>query len=214
MNYPATRSNYDGLSNWYDWFTSSEKPFTEAGLHLLDIQSNERVLEIGCGTGNALEKMAIPGSQVVGLDLSSGMLVRARHVVARFRSKTKKWSGVLPVALCQGNAVHLPFSSNSYSAVFLCFTLELFPETEIQQVLAECCRILRWDGRIGVVSLAKENACAVRVYEWFHSQWPQVVDCRPIDIQAWLNNAGLKVQKARRMVMWGLPVDITIGGNV
>jgi ubiquinone/menaquinone biosynthesis C-methylase UbiE len=206
MNHTAAQANYDKLSRWYDLFSGSEKRFTEAGLRMLDIKPGERVLEIGCGTGHALTRLSATDGRVVGLDLSAGMLARARRTGSRSRGPRAEF--------CQGDTVRLPFKSNSFNAVFLSFTLELFPETEIPLVLAECRRVLRWDGRLGVVSLAKENTRMVRLYEWFHARWPQVVDCRPIYVHAALIKAGFEVQEARRMTMWGLPVETIVAAKI
>lgn len=199
MSHASIQANYDRLSRWYDLFAGSEKRFAEAGLRLMDTQPGQRVLEVGCGTGQALVWLARRGVAATGLDLSAGMLERARRAVVR--------SGT-PAVLCQGDALRLPFKSNSFHAVFLSFTLELFPEAEIPLVLAECGRVLRWDGHLGVVALAREKTAAVRLYDWVHARWPQVVDCRPIYVHAALIRAGFEVREARRMRMWGLPVEI------
>jgi ubiquinone/menaquinone biosynthesis C-methylase UbiE len=204
MNHTSAQTNYDHLSRWYDLFAGSEKRFTQAGLRLLDPKPGEGVLEIGCGTGHGLAWLAKAGAAVNGLDLSAGMLARARRAVKRSGASAD---------LCQGDAVRLPFKSNSFNAVFLSFTLELFPEDEIPLVLAECRRLLRWDGRLGVVSLAKEKASMVRLYEWFHARWPQVVDCRPIFAHTLLIKAGFEVREAQRVVMWGLPVEIIMASK-
>jgi demethylmenaquinone methyltransferase/2-methoxy-6-polyprenyl-1,4-benzoquinol methylase len=203
MNHSVTQANYDRLSRWYDLFTGSEKKLTEAGLRLLDPGPGQRVLEIGCGTGHALTWLAKSGVKVTGLDLSAGMLARTRRAVSGSEEQR--------VDLCQGDALRLPFKSNSFNAVFLSFTLELFPDTEIPLVLNECRRALRWDGRLGTVALAKEKTRMVRVYKWFHAHWPQVVDCRPIHVHAALIRAGFEIHEARRMVIWGLPVEIVVG---
>ncbi|MBI4732661.1 MAG: methyltransferase domain-containing protein [Chloroflexi bacterium] len=203
----TTRANYDRLSRWYDWFAGSEKHYAETGLRLLDLKPGAHVLEIGCGTGHALRWLSDAGARAVGLDLSAGMLARARQAVSRRRrehaEQLEEW-----VELCQGDALHLPFKSSSINAVFLSFTLELFPESDIPLLLAECRRVLRWDGRLGVVALAKENTRMAQLYEWFHARWPQVVDCRPIYVHAVLIRAGFEIREARRMVLWGLPVEV------
>jgi ubiquinone/menaquinone biosynthesis C-methylase UbiE len=198
----TARQNYDRLSRWYDWFAGSEKRFTEAGLHLLDILPGERVLEIGPGTGHALVRLAESRAQVCGLDLSAGMLNRARRAVTRSGEQ---------VEFCQGDALMLPFPAGSFHSIFLSFTLELFDESQIPIVLSECRRVLRQDGRIGVVALSKENTGAVRLYDWFHHRWPQVVDCCPIRVHTALIASGFEIRKMRRMVMWGLPVEIDAG---
>ena len=200
MRNQVVRRNYDRLSRWYDWFAGSEKRFTWAGLHLLDPRSGERILEIGSGTGHALVHLAHAGGRVTGLDLSAGMLYRARNKVSR--------AGVGQVGFCQGDALALPFPSRTFHSIFLSFTLELFDDPDIALVLDECYRVLKPIGHLGVVALAREKQLSVRLYEWFHQRWPQVVDCRPIHVHRSLIHSGFEIQEAQRMTMWGLPVEI------
>jgi ubiquinone/menaquinone biosynthesis C-methylase UbiE len=202
MNFhEPVRANYDRLSRWYDLFSGSEKSVSEAGLRMFDPKPGARILEIGCGTGHALCWLSNAGWRVTGIDLSSGMLSKARMTTNRAN---------LQIDLCQGDALGLPFVESSYNAIFISFTLELFPDEEISGVLSECHRLLRQDGQLGVVSMARENNFAVRLYDWFHVNWPRVIDCRPIYLRAALDRAGYNVQKEQRISMWGLPVDIMI----
>jgi len=74
----AARQAYDRLSHVYDVLAgSSELQFILQGLDMLEVKPGETVLEIGCGTGNALVKivkMVGDLGTVHGLDLSPGML--------------------------------------------------------------------------------------------------------------------------------------------
>lgn len=198
------RVSYDRLSRWYDWFAGDEWKFTLAGLQRLGPQKGARVLEIGPGTGRALAWLARtigPGGCVVGLDLSAGMLERARRRLAR--------SAPLQLTeLCQGDALHLPFPASSFDHVFLSFTLELFDNPEIQPLLVECIRVLRPVGSLGVVALSRDYTLAVRLYEWCHAHWPALIDCRPIHARASLEQAGFGIDAFQRLRMWGLPVEI------
>jgi len=205
MNHAATQHNYDKMSRYYNLFSGSEKRFTEAGLLLLNIKPTDRILEIGCGTGHALRRFSSAGRSVIGMDLSAGMLAQARRAGSK--------SGILSASLCQGDAIRFPFKANAFNIIFLSFTLELFSENEIPLVLAECRRALRWDGRLGVVALAKENSRTVRLYEWFHARWPRAIDCRPIHLHDNLIKAGYAIREAQRMVMWGLPVEIIVANR-
>jgi ubiquinone/menaquinone biosynthesis C-methylase UbiE len=193
------RENYNTLARWYDLLAGSEKRFTVTGMHLLDVQPDEVVLEIGCGTGHALVGFAKRGGQVFGVDISEKMLKAAQRKTQGMR-----------VDLCQADGMSAPFPAASFDAVFLSFTLELFDTPEIPRVLAECRRLIKEDGRIGVVALAKQEGLAVRIYEWFHRQMPNFVDCRPIHLQTVLEEAGFHIQKSKLKTMWGLPVEIMV----
>ena len=197
------RESYNTMSGWYDLFTGSEKRFTDIGLQMLDVQPNESVLEIGCGTGHALVEFANRGAQVAALDISEGMINVARK---RIQNKVQKRS----VGLFQGDGLSIPLPGNQFDAVFLSFTLELFDTPDIPIVLDDCRRVLKSDGRIGVVSLAKQETSAVRIYEWFHRQIPNFVDCRPILVSHLLEAARFDIQSSVFKTMWGLPVEIVI----
>lgn len=197
------RTNYNAMSRWYDLFTSSEKRFTDIGLQMLDVKPNEYVLEIGCGTGHALVELANRGAQVIAVDISEGMINAARK---RIQNKVQRRS----VEFCQADGLSVPLPDEQFDAVFLSFTLELFDTPEIPIVLSECHRVLKYQGRIGVVSLAKKETLAVRIYEWFHRQMPDLVDCRPIFARSSLETARFSVQDSLVKTMWGLPVEIVV----
>jgi demethylmenaquinone methyltransferase/2-methoxy-6-polyprenyl-1,4-benzoquinol methylase len=201
-----TRQNYDRLSRWYDLFAGSEVKFTETGLQLLGVKTGERVLEIGFGTGHTLMRLAKRSGEsglTAGVELSPGMIAMAEK---RLQAQGPECSA----RIIQGDGARLPFVSRSFDAVFLAFTLELFAESEIPVLLEECHRVLKSDGRLGVVSLAKRDTLACRLYEWGHERWPNVLDCRPIDVRKCLEVGGFRVQAAKVKSMWGLPVEIVL----
>jgi ubiquinone/menaquinone biosynthesis C-methylase UbiE len=204
------RASYDRLSRWYDLLAArSEREAREAGLRLLDVQEGERVLEVGFGTGQGLVSLARsagrPG-RVLGVDLSPGMVRRADERVRRAGLADR-------VALLQGDATRLPFRSGSFDAAFSAFTLEQFDTPEIPIVLSECRRILRLGGRLAVVSLAKRSCVMTRIYELAHRLFPVSVDCRPIYVQTAMEEAGFHTQAATEVSMWGMPVEIVVGGK-
>ena len=193
------RESYNSMSRWYDLFTSSEKKFTDIGLGMLDVQPNESVLEIGCGTGHALIEFAKKGTKVVAIDLSEKMLK-----IARGKIKNKN------VELCQADGLFIPFSNQQFDCVFISFTLELFDTPEILKVLHEIRRVLNDNGKLGIIALAKQDTSAVRIYEWFHRRMPNIVDCRPIYLQPVVKEARFEIQESTIKTMWGLPVEVVI----
>jgi len=203
------RANYNRLSRWYDWIASSEARYRQLGVQALNVQSGDRVLEIGFGTGTCLLDFAqrvSPEGFVCGIDLSDGMVAVAENRLSA--------AGVAGrVGLTLGDAVQTPFQDECFDAIFMSFTLELFDNPEIPQVLRQCRRILRPGGRLVVVSLVKTEApnFAERAYEWAHAKMPVSVDCRPIMAQTALREADFEIDKVISEKMWGLPVEIVVG---
>jgi ubiquinone/menaquinone biosynthesis C-methylase UbiE len=205
----AARQAYNRLSGVYDLLAgSSETPLTKLGVEMLAVSPGERVLEIGCGTGEALAifaRLVGEAGRVFGIDLSRGMINQAR-----LRLEKKGLAG--RVRLAEGDGTYLPYCDNSMDVIFLSFTLELFDTPEIPNVLAESKRVLRPDGRLGVVNLLNPEHpnWIVRLYEWFHSHLPAYVDCRPINSGELIRTAGFSIEKTLTKSMWGLPVQSVV----
>jgi demethylmenaquinone methyltransferase/2-methoxy-6-polyprenyl-1,4-benzoquinol methylase len=200
---------YDRLSRWYDLLIEpGEQKFRDAGLQKLQAAAGEKILEIGCGPGGCLRALAQSVSnsgQVYGLDISVGMLNISQHKLSRAGLSDK-------VALTCGDAVQLPFAANSFEAILMSFTLELFNTSEMAVVLRGCQRVLRREGRICVIALSRQGkaSLAIRLYEWARQKFPKYVDCRPIFGQKTLAEAGFQTLDVTEMSMWGLPVEIVL----
>jgi demethylmenaquinone methyltransferase/2-methoxy-6-polyprenyl-1,4-benzoquinol methylase len=208
----AARDFYSRISGFYDLFAASgERRFTTAGLHKLAVKNGQCILEIGFGTGQALVTLARAvgdSGHVCGLDISEGM-----HRVARRKVQAAGISNRVELTL--GDAASLPYPDATFDAVFTSFTLELFDTPCIPEVLAECRRILKRQGRICVVSLSRDNelGLAGRLYERLHSRYPTYLDCRPIPLLTILEQEGFYILDAEQHVMWGLPVVIALAEN-
>jgi len=119
--------------------------------------------------------------------------------------------GIAP-KLAKGSSERIPFPDNSFDAILMAFTLELFDTPEIPQVIKETIRVLKPGGRIAVVSLSKEGkaSTAMRLYEWAHRKWPRYADCRPIYVERSIADCGYVVASRRRSRMAGLPLDTVL----
>jgi ubiquinone/menaquinone biosynthesis C-methylase UbiE len=94
------------------------------------------VLDLGCGTGRLLNRLALnfPYLRGIGLDLSPEMLRQAR--------KTNKYRQ--RIIFKQGNSHQLPFANNQFDAVFNTISFLHYPNPE--QVFQEIKRVLKQGG--------------------------------------------------------------------
>ena len=124
---------YDRIAPLYEWAWAAIpawQRYTEAVLPFLP--PSGRVLEVGPGPGLLLEQLVARHPLVIGLDLSRGMLTKARY---RLRCAGQ------PAYLVRGNALHLPFPTGSLDGVATTFTLSAIPAG--QQAVDEIARVLR-----------------------------------------------------------------------
>jgi ubiquinone/menaquinone biosynthesis C-methylase UbiE len=95
---------YDRLSSLiplFDWLFFQPPGFRAKAADRLDLRPGEHVLEIGCGTGRNLpflSKAVGPHGRVYGVDLSPGMLAKARALCDRNHLRNVK--------LTEGDAAH------------------------------------------------------------------------------------------------------------
>jgi len=100
-----TRQRYNRTSLLYDWMDRMIKPDLRAKVLR---QAYGRVLEVGVGTGKNLAYYSPRCSEVVGIDLSPGMLAKARRRVNEAK---------VPVTLYEMDAQHLEFFDASFDTV-------------------------------------------------------------------------------------------------
>lgn len=201
---------YSRMSRTYDLFAgTSEAKYRDMALKRLNIKAGEVVLEIGFGTGHSLKQMAEQAGEsgkIYGIDISSGMLKVAEK-------RLKKTDLLNRVELTCGDAVGLPYQDDIFDAVFVSFTLELFDTPEIPIVLNEIRRVLKSDGRLGIVSMSKENGKSwiSNLYEWAHRKFPKYADCRPIYVEQSIKDVSFGILHREIKKLFGLPVEIVIG---
>jgi demethylmenaquinone methyltransferase/2-methoxy-6-polyprenyl-1,4-benzoquinol methylase len=208
-----TRSFYDRVSKVYDLLADGgEHRARERGLEVLAAAPGERVLELGFGTGHALVALAEAvgaRGRVIGIDISEGMLSVATNRLADVGLADRvdlRCQEVPPIEL----------DSGSVDAVFLSFTLELFPLERIPEVLSEVSRVLTPEGRIGVVAMAtvaedESESMLEKSYKWMHQHFPHIVDCQPIAAERHLREAGFMLEYEERISLFTMPVAVLVG---
>ncbi|MBO0838802.1 MAG: methyltransferase domain-containing protein, partial [Actinobacteria bacterium] len=74
------RARYDAFADWYvSWVGERPGPICDPACDLLPADlAGERWLDVACGAGRASRELARRGASVIGVDISSELLARAR----------------------------------------------------------------------------------------------------------------------------------------
>ena len=149
-----------------------------------------RVLEVACGRGGFLRRLAQTGALATGCDFSFSALKIAREKLAR--------PGGLPLAyVAQGDAQNLPFADNSFDVVVSCETIEHVPL--VQKAVLELYRITKPGGGLFLTTPNYFNFMGL--YEIYAAlRHPKRTDDQPFDrrqwfpqVKKWIRQAGWKI---------------------
>jgi len=115
----------------------SHAPRASQALEQLPVRPGDRAIDLGCGEGWASRRLAVrtgPEGEVVGLDGSGAMLVRARATPTSAR-------------YLLGDLLALPFDDGRFDHAF---SMEALYYVDIDAALAEVARVLRPGGHLAV----------------------------------------------------------------
>ncbi|WP_209122444.1 class I SAM-dependent methyltransferase [Alkalihalobacillus sp. BA299] len=105
--------------------------------------TGKRVLDVGCGTGRLLLRGVDEARQVVGIDLSEGMVQAATEL---FAEKGKSDQSSFQV----GDAYNLPYAQNEFDLALSTCVLFLLPEPE--KGMKEILRVVKDGGMIAMLN--------------------------------------------------------------
>ncbi|HEX2072091.1 MAG TPA: ubiquinone/menaquinone biosynthesis methyltransferase [Thermoleophilaceae bacterium] len=152
---------FDRVARFYDLLNS----VMTAGLHhawraraadIAAVGPGDRVVDVAAGTGDLtieLNSRVSPGGEVVGVDLSEGMLALAREKAPGIRFE-------------QGSALDLPYADGEFAAATVGFGARNF--SDLSRGLAEMRRVVRPGGRVVVLDFTTPTRPPL---SWFFQLW-------------------------------------------
>jgi ubiquinone/menaquinone biosynthesis C-methylase UbiE len=132
------RSNYDALASAYAREISGEldhRPLEQNLLQKFAAACDGLICDLGCGPGHVTEYVSRFNVNVIGLDLSSGILkeARARHS---------------EIIFLQGNMLKLPFTAGKFAGTIAFYSIIHFDNDQVSRAFAEMARVLKPGGLV------------------------------------------------------------------
>ena len=136
-------------------WTTRESTFKSALLAQADIQPNDKILDLGCGTATLTIaiKVACPDAGVVGLDSDSRILDMAARKVTDAGVK---------ISLDRGYSYQLPFDGRSFHRVVSSLFFHHLTTENKRRTLGEIERVLKPGGELHLADWGKAQNIFMR----------------------------------------------------
>lgn len=150
---------FDNIAHRYDFLNhllslGIDKQWRKKAIRNLKSIHPKHILDIATGTGDlAFEaRRQMPEAHITGLDLSEGMLGKARE-----KAEERKLANM---EFVKGDSENLHFADTSFDAVSVAFGVRNFENLEAG--LKEIYRVLKPGGRLAVLEFSKPKAFPVK----------------------------------------------------
>jgi ubiquinone/menaquinone biosynthesis C-methylase UbiE len=160
---------------------------TDQTLALMDLQPQDRVLDLGCGTGWASRRLArmVPEGEIVGIDVADEMLRRAEQAS----------SGIPNVRYLWGSAEKIPAADNSFDKVLSVESFYYYADQG--KALDELRRVMAPGGRLFIlINLYRGNHYSLL---WVDELKVPVQVCSEAEYLEMLHQHGFADVQARRI---------------
>jgi len=193
-----------GARRWFDRRAGSYEsgvtsrwrdPVQRESLEALQLGAEDRLLDVGCGTGAACRSAASVTASVVGIDLSPEMVRQAREFA----------SGLANVHFEIADSEHLPFDDGAFTAVVCSNSFHHYPDPG--RAVREMTRVLAPGGRL-VLGDACSDRTAARIADVFLRRFEpgHVRLYRSDELGAFVRGAGLSRVELRRLSGGGFAI--------
>ncbi|MFQ5904449.1 MAG: class I SAM-dependent methyltransferase [Candidatus Binatia bacterium] len=196
MEIEEIKKIYSGYSNIYDLiFKRFFYPRQRHVIESLNIQPQQRLLDVGVGTGLTLD-LYPQHCYVTGIDLSSKMLQKAGKKVQK--------NGYPHIDLLEMDATHLTFPDNTFDYVVATFVMSVVPDPI--RVLSEMKRVTKKDGKIIIVNhFLSKNRFLAKIEEFISPLCTKIGWRSDLPLDYLVEEGGLDIDmkyKMRKLDLW------------
>lgn len=147
-------------SNLIDPFLKDLRSFT---VKFAEVREGDRILDVGCATGDQVFHYAKAGAFATGIDLNAKMI--------KIASKRKQKEGIDNVDFRVASASNLPFEDSVFDKASISLVLHEIDSEKRTKVISEMKRVVKKDGSLIFtdfsVPLPKNvSSCLVRTVEY------------------------------------------------
>jgi ubiquinone/menaquinone biosynthesis C-methylase UbiE len=183
-------SVYDKIAPIYDiWGKLTESHARNRGIELAEIVDGQSILEVAVGTGLAFYEIVKRNQNGMntGIDLSKGMLERAKKRVSQFSAAN--------YSLELGSAFNLNIKDESIDTLVNNYMFDLIPFEDMDKILMEFKRILKKDGKLILINMTEGERFGSKLYDFIYNISPKTMGgCRGVKLVERLQQQGFKVE--------------------
>ena len=184
---------YTGYARVYDQiFGKIFGRSRESAVRNLDVKPEERILEVGVGTGIALPFYP-RHCNVVGIDLSGGMLKKAKDRQEAY--------GLDNVTLLQMDAGEMDFPDDTFDTVMAAYVVTAVPD--YRKVIMEMIRVCRPGGRVVMLNHFSNGNKVIAAMERVISPLCKHIGFRTdLSLNTVLEGTSLQVMRKEKVNPW------------
>jgi ubiquinone/menaquinone biosynthesis C-methylase UbiE len=196
------KKKYNLVGGFFDFVSGIfERGVINTGIDSLDLKTEDKFLDLACGTGKVMLYAYKKTNNVYGCDFSEKMLDEARK-----RLSNKK-AHIIECDITK----KMPYKSNFFDKINFSVTLGMIDEKDYEKMFSEIKRILKQDGLLSVTEYTtKKRNIFTFLLEWENKIFPGFQDCRPIDVEGILKKNGFKVLNYKVKSCFGFNFEVVL----
>jgi ubiquinone/menaquinone biosynthesis C-methylase UbiE len=197
---------YDRIANVYDiWGYLTESRARNRALELTRIVNGQSIVEVACGTGLAFKEIVKrnPDGNNIGIDLSEGMLNKARKKLAKLSNSN--------YSLLHGTAFQLPLENGSADIMVNNYMFDLIPYEDMDRIIQEFKRVLKIGGKLVLVNMTASESFSSKIYDVLYNLSPQAMGgCRGVQLANKLMGNGFHIETREYIRQMLFPSEVII----